>query len=811
MEKKLKTYTTKVENKGVKKKVNPFKVSDNYYSSKKLSVYDFNDKPNNNKKQQSDRKLIKINFLEKRKSVKETKKGKNINENNNKLKKSIMNANTIQIPCIKIENIHKWKEILYNHNRIFSITQLNENKYNNEDEKILNQNYIKENKIKDSKEDEDDVDIVTKDVVRTRVSETKLIKDYNKNLESLIRFFIKENNVKYKQGLNEIVGAFLILKYTNIKEDMTLSEIYNLLNGFINLFVFNYYYEESFYSIKNSFSLLSLLIKYHSPEIFNIFDKAMIYPEMYATSWILTTFAYKLKLNILFYLWNKLILENDPLMLHYLIVGLILYKKNSFIDSDIGSIPIIINKINIESQEDVDNIFTLAINLRKKTPYSFRLFAGKLDILKHKSINHKSKYNLYHPDTLITLPIFPSEIFYICYKDIIKCPDETHFKNISIKGNCEHCDMKIEKDINYILFDLRILEKGKFESNNEKTGFLPQMIMIEQKEFKDNNFLDIINNRFNDVKNKYHFIFMTSNTDCLNLTNPETNNFEDSQNEKSNDDQRNSNSIKIIHLDKISKKMTHYEKNNKKEYDNLKRLLLYLIKNNYQYISYIYGGFETIHNEIMNNKKNMLYSELYLLNHNDDKCGICKNNKKIFKALSPKYSKISLKKTTGLLKSSSPKKTFFISKLLKNKSVNKTEPNETKSEMRDISLDEVNEMISNTKYFTGPCRFVSSENNNLENKDDDNQGLLVIYNNKLFVIKTPIYKSKSMQIIHEIPTNNIKDVKIKSKLFVHINFIKNTLNNGKKNEKNTVKAKFNYEIDCQKIVDAINKAKKNKK
>jgi len=131
--------------------------------------------------------------------------------------------------------------------------------------------------------------------------------------------------------------------------------------------------------------------------------------------------------------------------------------------------------------------------------------------------------------------------------------------------------------------------------------------------------------------------------------------------------------------------------------------------------------------------------------------------------------------------------------------------------MRDISLDEVNEMISNTKYFTGPCRFVSSENNNLENKDDDNQGLLVIYNNKLFVIKTPIYKSKSMQIIHEIPTNNIKDVKIKSKLFVHINFIKNTLNNGKKNEKNTVKAKFNYEIDCQKIVDAINKAKKNKK
>ena len=137
--------------------------------------------------------------------------------------------------------------------------------------------------------------------------------------------------------------------------------------------------------------------------------------------------------------------------------------------------------------------------------------------------------------------------------------------------------------------------------------------------------------------------------------------------------------------------MTHYEKNSKKEYYNLKRLLLYLIKNNYQYISYIYGGFESIHNEIMNNKKNMLYSELNLLNHNDDKCGICKNNKKIFKALSPKCSKIQIKKAAGLLKSSSPKKSLFLSKLLKNKPVNNTEPNENKSEMRDISLDEVNE------------------------------------------------------------------------------------------------------------------------
>jgi hypothetical protein len=36
--------------------------------------------------------------------------------------------------------------------------------------------------------------------------------------------------------------------------------------------------------------------------------------------------------------------------------------------------------------------------------------------------------------------------------------------------------MKIKKNINYILFDLRILEYGTFEDENEKTGFLPKMI-----------------------------------------------------------------------------------------------------------------------------------------------------------------------------------------------------------------------------------------------------------------------------------------------------------------------------------------------
>ena len=798
MEKKAKTNFPKKENNYIKRNVNPFRMDEKYYSSKKLGIYEFNsDNQNTKKKHLSDRKLMKINFQEgkRRKSIVETHKLTTINENENvtKLKSSIINVNIIKLPNINKRIIYKWKEILYNHNRAFSITQLNENNNYNDDEKILNQN-----NNEDNVNNLEDFDVIKKDVIRTRVGETKLIKDYVKILELLIKFFIKENKVKYKQGLNEIIGAFLALKYSNIKDDITLSEIYNLLNGFINLFVFNYYYDDSIYSIKNSFSLISLLIKYHAPEIYNIFEKAMIFPEMYATSWLLTVFAYKLNLNTLFYFWNKIILENDQLMMHYLTVALLIYKKNIFINLDIGSIPIIINKINIETEQDIDTVFKMALDLRQKTPYSFRLFALKLDVLKHRSTQHKAKYDLYHPDTLISLPIFPSEILYICYKDIIKCPDENHIKSIHFKANCEHCDMKIEKDINYILFDLRILEKGKFESNNEKTGFLPQMIMIKQKEINDDNLINTINNRFSEVKNKYHFIFMTSKTECLNTNKPENAFFDiENNNEKNNKNKRRE--AKIIKLDK---KMT---KNDIKENDNLKNLLLYLIENNYQYISYIYGGFETVHNEIMNNfQKTNLYSEINLLNHNDEKCYICKKNKKNVKTLSPKVNKINKLN----IKSLSPKKIFLSTKLKDNKNdINIKTQNQNKIENinRIITIDEVNKMISNSQNFAAPCQFVSSEKPNLDEKNKDNEGLLILYDNKLFAIKTPIYNNNPIEIIHEIPLNNLKTVKIKSKFFAHINFI-NCKN--MKNTKEILIAKLKYELDSEKFVNSVNNAKK---
>ena len=72
---------------------------------------------------------------------------------------------------------------------------------------------------------------------------------------------------------------------------MSLSRVMNVFTLFVNKYLRNYYHEEDFYALKSSLGLLKLLLKYHDPMISNLFEYALITPEMYATPWLLTVFA----------------------------------------------------------------------------------------------------------------------------------------------------------------------------------------------------------------------------------------------------------------------------------------------------------------------------------------------------------------------------------------------------------------------------------------------------------------------------------------------------------------------------------------
>jgi hypothetical protein len=213
-------------------------------------------------------------------------------------------------------------------------------------------------------------------------------------------------------------------------------------------------------------------------------------------------------LNILYKLWDLLINEDDELFLHFFVVAFLQYNKNELINTDYSQIPSILSQLYLRSEEEVINIFNNAKVIRSNTPYTIRLFVRRLEIFKPGSTKLKDLFYKYEPETFLSMPILPSEVFNIAYSNIISCPDNrcSNFKNkhefdkafyeqmensvIGVRQTyCYYCENKIKKEgLSYILLDLRISE-GK--NSEMKPGFLPMTVILDQNELLDENVLSI--------------------------------------------------------------------------------------------------------------------------------------------------------------------------------------------------------------------------------------------------------------------------------------------------------------------------------
>ena len=92
----------------------------------------------------------------------------------------------------------------------------------------------------------EDQNVIKNDCKRTRVRESILLPEFKNILENIITYYCTTKNIFYKQGLNEIFGPLLLLKYKfpNLK----LSKLYDIGEVFIDKFLPNYFYEKEFFS-----------------------------------------------------------------------------------------------------------------------------------------------------------------------------------------------------------------------------------------------------------------------------------------------------------------------------------------------------------------------------------------------------------------------------------------------------------------------------------------------------------------------------------------------------------------------------------
>ena len=300
------------------------------------------------------------------------------------------------------------------------------------------------------------------DVERTKAEETQDIPQFKHACINLLTHYCNTKQMTYIQGLSEIMATFLLIKY---QLNIPYYKVYNLFVSFIDYFIPNMYSSSDISSLQTTLTLINLLLKYHDIQLYNIFKSLQIFPELYASGFLLTMFANKLPSSIVFRIWDKLIPFRDKLFPHFIIIAMILHYKPLYIHyadkkEDNIKIASYVSQISINSVNDVDAIIEIALELNIRTPVSYRIIANNVGLFN----TCKGIIKEYEIDTMEVMPMFPSEIVRYFYLNMITCYDSKcacYLQTYCTEPDdfCDYCKLnvkyigKIQRDL--VIIDIR--------------------------------------------------------------------------------------------------------------------------------------------------------------------------------------------------------------------------------------------------------------------------------------------------------------------------------------------------------------------
>ena len=372
-------------------------------------------------------------------------------------------------------------------------------------------------------------------------------------------------------------------------------------------------------------------------------------------------------------MWDKIILFNDSFLLNFIIIAFLIKNKEKYINLEPTFVPTKIGQLIFENTQEIDEIISLALDLKYITPKSYYIFGNFLEIFNYKSKKLKNLFENFAPNEFVCMPIFPNEFLYYYSQNEINCIDNNcpcfmnkiqHCKN----PFCFYCNLNYDsKEIkeNYLLIDFRIKDiKEKKSVNNilktediEKScGNLNKNVIFldfenlnlninyNNNDDDDNKLIfekfEILYNQIKDKINNKFLIFLSFETSFY----KEKNNNKFLQKITKNNFINMNSNIKnnnFVNSDLI------YTKNEIKKYifefNLMNEFIKYLMfEKKIKHISYIYGGFKDIHNLMIN-------FNISLNNHGTN-CVLCKrkikdclelkkkNENVIFKFLSKNFS-----------------------------------------------------------------------------------------------------------------------------------------------------------------------------
>ena len=149
----------------------------------------------------------------------------------------------------------------------------------------------------------------------------------------------------------------------------SLDVSYNLFYSLINRFLPSIFSDTDFIGLRAIFRSFRLLLLYFDPQLAQHVDHHNILPELYATPWFITLFARDCHLDVLYFLWDVYLIEDDPFFHYFLALALLVQQRDHLLSLDASALPISLRQLRLSS---LLTLLSKARSLREQTPVSMR-------------------------------------------------------------------------------------------------------------------------------------------------------------------------------------------------------------------------------------------------------------------------------------------------------------------------------------------------------------------------------------------------------------------------------------------------------
>ena len=174
--------------------------------------------------------------------------------------------------------------------------------------------------------------------------------------------------------MNYLLAPFFFLLSPPLSSSSRRSML-SLYSHFIGTFVPNTFADDEFGSLQCVFLLFRHLLLYHDPQLCAHLDANDMGPELYASSWFITLYANRCKMEVVLYLWDVMLLEaaDDPMLHYFVSLALLIANRAAILKEPNVSLPEQLTKLSIANKKDAHTLLQRAKQLyRHNTSRSIR-------------------------------------------------------------------------------------------------------------------------------------------------------------------------------------------------------------------------------------------------------------------------------------------------------------------------------------------------------------------------------------------------------------------------------------------------------